>query len=269
MRSWISGGVGALIGFLSLSAVAGAATVTFSSPSDYTSNFRTTLAVTNGGTVGQNSAAGPDGSAGILRVTASGTGSGSYIALYDTTPADNTAQNTFVNEQVQADFRMSATNSSFGLFSRVNAAETAGYLGLINIDASGSNDQIRIFDSTAPTGTGVGTALVNTTTTSSALSLNTWYTMVFGSANNGSNVDLSLKIFNFGDDPSVATPLLTASTTDTTTPLTSAGEVGLRFNAVQGAGNTVDADNFSVVPEPSSLGLLLLGSALLLKRRRA
>jgi hypothetical protein len=260
------------MGLMSMSAVASAATVAFSSPSDFTNNFRTTLAVTNGGTIGQNSAAGPDGSAGILRDTASGSGSASYIALYDTTPADNTTQNTFVNEQVQADFRMSAATSSFGLFSRVNGAETAGYLGLINIDASGTNDQIRIFDSTAPNSTAVGTTLANTTTTSSALSLNTWYTMLFSSANDGSNVDLSLKIFNYGDDPAVATPLLTASATDTTTPLTSAGEVGLRFNAVLGAGNTVDADNFTVpstVPEPSCLGLLVLGSAVLLKRRRA
>jgi hypothetical protein len=234
------------------------APITFSTASDYTSNFRQTIAE-------GNLSSGVD--SGVYRVLSNSTQSSSVLSLYDTTPGDGTAtRNTFLNETVRSDFRIVGAGGSFGLLVRVSSTDATSYLGLINIDSSSTNDQIRLFDSTPANSMTVSSTLHNSTTSSSVLSLNTWYTLSLTAANNAtSGVDLTLQVFAQGTDTN---PLLSAVVTDTSSPLLSAGQIGVRMYSTAGSGRSTATDNFTVVPEPASLGLLAILPPVLLPRRR-
>ena len=124
---------------------ASAATIPFATSGEYTQNFRVLNAA--GGTTAFNSGTGSDGTAGFVRFTGPAA-TGAATLAYDTTPADSAARDLFVNETVRSDFRVSSANDSVGIYLRVNGAtENSGYSTVVNVNTSGSLDQIRIFDS--------------------------------------------------------------------------------------------------------------------------
>lgn len=205
---------------------------------------------------------------------AGATGNISATTLYDTTPNDTTpaTHSKFVNEQVTVDFRLNSSSSSFGIYSRLNDAATDGYAIVLNINNSGSNDQIRIFDSPGPdanTG-GVGSTLLVNNGTTTALTTSTWYTLVAGFDNlSNGNVEITTRVYAQGDVNGTA--LMNFSVIDTTTPLINAGQVALRFGDNSStAVVTADADNFDVgpIPEPGTLGGIAAAAMVSLARRR-
>ncbi|GEM_PF-5585944 len=89
-------------------------------------------------------------------------------AVYDTTPEDGTEQTTFTvgpntTLTVSLDVRFGSANKSFGIYLINPASEnsTTAYLALLNVDASGANEQIRFSKNANPANlVGAGT-LVN------------------------------------------------------------------------------------------------------------
>lgn len=186
----------------------------------------------------------------------------SAVAVYDTTPSNgNTTRNTFLDDTVRVDFRSVRSADSFGIVLRLNTSAADGYMFIANINDSGATDRVRIFEGTSSSTAGTERAnLANST----ALALDTWYTMEASAVNSGTSVVVTGKIFAQG---SFTNPIMQATWTDAPgSSNTAAGQIGLRFgrNGTSGA-TLVDADNFAV-PEPS--GLAVLGLSALLGRRR-
>jgi hypothetical protein len=259
--SWVSVGVVACAG-----ASASAATIPFASSADYTQNFR--VAAAGGGTTAFNSGAGSDGATpGFVRFTGP-TAAGAATLIYDTTPADATARDLFVNEAVRADFRASNANDSAGIYLRVNGAtENSGYSTVVNVNTATALDQIRIFDSDSNVaGSGVGLQLASDAT-ADFTTVGAFFSLEFKATTLGNgNVQLDVAVYPVGG----TTPLKTLSVTDTTTPFTGGGEVGIRLGDNSAtASSLVDVDNFSTaVPEPGAVGLAAAAAAGLLARRR-
>jgi hypothetical protein len=92
--------------------------------------------------------------------------------------------------------------------------------------------------------------------------------MDFTATNVGPNVQLEVDIYSAADTGHT-NALMTLSATDTSLPLTSPGEVGV---LMQAPGNmnadTVDTDNFTVVPEPVEVSSVLMFGLFFAVRRR-
>ncbi|MFH1498718.1 MAG: PEP-CTERM sorting domain-containing protein [Verrucomicrobiota bacterium] len=192
------------------------------------------------------------------------TGTGTQSVLFDTGATGGSGgsggtsgdgADLFADVDLSADIRISAFNTpSFGLWSRVNADASSGYLGLVNI-INATSVQLRIFDSNSnPGANGVGTVLVNETlsTGSFTLDTSTFYTVSFTTSTvSPSEVAFELSLSSVGGATIVST-----TATDTTTPVTGAGQVGFRA-----ASSTLYVDNFGVassaIPEPGSAGLII------------
>ncbi|HYE21773.1 MAG TPA: PEP-CTERM sorting domain-containing protein [Tepidisphaeraceae bacterium] len=253
-----------LVAVLAAPTWAGAAPVTFEA-ADYDNSASQTTGVFRDVLNGSNIARTVDGANGILKFTGPDANITS-ATIYDTTPGDGGATtNVFGNEVVTVDFRLGHATASFGPFIRLNTVGGGGYLTLVQ--ENGGSDTLRFFEAaSAPGGT---QTQIGVTKNQAALALNTWYTLVFTATNSGANVILDSKIYAQGDVG--GTILFQDSITDTTAANQSAGQVGLRFGDNSGSvAQVVDVDNFEVVPEPASAGLVAaVGGMILMRRRRS
>lgn len=254
--------------FLMVTSVASAAVVapiSFSSSTDFTSNFQTTF-TTSGSTLSQAAVAGSDSLPGVLRFTAAAASS-TGVTMYDT-GAPSLMR--FGSEAARVDFSTSQSGASIGLLLRVSDADTAGYMAVVNVHST--SDQIRFFKASGVgtsqsfnTGS-AGTQLLNQQTTNS-LNLSSFYTLQFTATNINSNtaVQLDAAVYAIGG----TTPLagMSLSYVDSSTPFLADGQAGLRLGSLS-TSNTTLVDNFQIIPEPVSLSLVGAAVSLVALRRR-
>jgi hypothetical protein len=182
-------------------------------------------------------------------------GTSNFTFVIDTTPADANEKTVFTVSQgnpvtFSADLRFSTATSSFGVYFVDPANEANGYLALLNIDQTGTNELIRFASNGIPNTGGAGTLV--TGGTGDAMALNQFANAFFTydiDANNHPVLSVS-----FGS--------LTGSVTfDTiTTPLTSV-ELAIRDSS-QNIGND-DFDNVrggnALARQPNQYDVVIYG----------
>ncbi len=247
-----------------------AALVDFETAGDLTNNFRQSTGDAN---VAQTAdAAGND----YVTVNNQQTANAGKSFLYDTTPADATSgtASTFsstnpitVSYAFQAGTTGTSTNS-FGVYIIDPTNETTNsLLALLNVDASATNERIRFFKdgnwSTSSAGTQVGS---NNDSSSSIVAVgDPFKTLTLTYSVSGTTPTLTLAVgsfsatsaFSAGDaitNPEFALRIYDAQTSD--------------GSSITQHTTTANFDNFQVVPEPASLGMLGAGLGLALMRRR-
>ncbi|MDR1283540.1 MAG: hypothetical protein LBK99_22370 [Opitutaceae bacterium] len=209
--------------------------------------------------------------------------SGYQSVLFDTSASGGSngsggVTGTQANNAYQSDFTVSVvfsfgsvTQSSVGLWAKVNDTGNSGYLGFARA-LSSTSIRLSLYDNSNPDSSALGSTLqTQDITLAEGLALATTascrldYTVSNNA--NGTDVDFILQLF----DVSSATEILLASITgtDTSSPLTRAGQVGFRLS------NLVDLHGFSVaaaVPEPATaaavLGMLAVAVATGVRRMR-
>ncbi|HVJ46731.1 MAG TPA: hypothetical protein VM511_10125 [Luteolibacter sp.] len=262
---------GLLLGLILPQAVS-AALITFSADADYDANFREYgTAVSRNGTLNM--------------LQKSGAAGGAVSAIYNTTATGGTGgnggtgvasvnNNTFSDFRIQMDFSAEALlagGNSLGFFVKVNSAENSGYLGVFRLTGANSAD-FRMFDSDSnPNGAPSGTVLNSTTAfsgiTAGSITVGTFYTLRLDVQDVGGTVQFAASIFTQGGGTQIGN---TITTTDTTSPVLGAGQVGLRMGTQGGTVGSNYFDNFSVeaIPEPQVAMLSLAGLAVVCIRRR-
>lgn len=210
-----------------------------------------------------------DGGNGILRFTAPSSGTLSAATFYDTTPSNTSTLNTFGDVTIRADVRFGiTTGNGVGIYARTDSSGQAAYMFLLTGDDT--TNTLRLFKTSSSStayGGNAGTQ-IGSSVGFSGVSANTFYTMEFTLANTAgpAGVALTGKLFQQGTMTQIGN---TISFTDTTSPLLSNGQVGLRFRDGSGAAaSQTDVDNFTVVPEPTTFAMLLGGMGVLLMKRR-
>jgi hypothetical protein len=190
------------------------------------------------------------------------TGTTNFTSLYDTTPADGTEKTTVTltlgsSVSFSADLRFATATSSFGVVVVDANNEGAGYLALLNIDQTGTDELIRFSSNAVPNTGGAGTLVTGATGDGTALGQFSNVVFTYGIDANNHPV-LSITAGSLG----------ATHTFDTiTTPLTNV-QLGVRSSS-QTVGQN-DFDNVGiVVPEPLTGGLLACGGLVLLRRRRS
>ncbi len=197
------------------------------------------------------------------------TGTGLQSVIFDTSagvvPGGTQVNNDYSAVTVSSQFRLLSFNGpSMGLFASVNDANTSGYMGLINFVSSASV-RLRIWDSNSSTvsSNSVGTLLSDQTFAVPTISTSLFYTGSFMAAPSVGTMDFNLSLF----DSTGTTLIASLDGSDLTSPVTS-GQVGIRTSST-----SMYVDSFSVtpVPEPSQIGLMMVGGLALLtfvRRRR-
>jgi len=231
------------------------ANVDFETSTDVANHFRAMSA--NNAAFGQTS----NGAANdYMTVTSSGA-SGLRSFIYDTTPASSAVQNTFSGTAtIEGDIDTTGSSTSFGVYILNPSAESTAnqFLALFNWDNSGTSDLLRFFKtSSVSTGSASGQQYTS------------------GNVNAGVNVTDSFAHYSLTykadtTDSTQAVLNLTVGSFSTGDVLMGTGtyfstyEVGLRFSP-NTSGQSVYLDNFTItqVPEPSTLGMILGGGALL------
>lgn len=205
------------------------------------------------------------------------TGSGNQTIIYDTSATggsdgsggtSGSRANIFTDVSISADLRFSLGHSSFGLYSRVNNAYTAGYMGYVQLTTAG-DVTLRIYDSNSnPLGSTVGSVLLNQSFTppeSVVLNSNTFYTFSFDTITTADdNVLLTVSLSTLG-----GIEIASASIIDTTSPLLSGGQAGLRAASATGYVHSFSAG--AAIPEPSQVAAtiaLLAGAVIAVRSRR-
>ena len=247
--------------------------VDFASGTDFANNFR--LAPTQSGhTIAQTGE--------FLTVTSNNAATTAVAYVYDTTPANNTVQNTFSLTEGQSisvslDFANLSANSaggSIGFYFLNPTAESSAvnFMALININSGGPNELFRF-----ASGSGLTSTLAN------------------GSLSNGSpnSVESGLTVsdttfrtitatYTYNSASSISMSLVAGSVTSTRTytSVTALSNVAIAFRVAPITGipaRTVQIDNFTIVapsaiPEPSTYaalaGLAMLGFAASRRSRR-
>lgn len=223
----------------------------FSTQAQFTDNFTITNNGGTNGTIDWNAA-------GDVRLT-DDANIGSFAVV-------TTNANTFLTETISGNVSTTASNGSFGLYSRV----TAGNLGVVALaNFTPTQVRIRLFYGATVTSGGVGTNFYDSgsLTPANALDLSDF------------NFDLTQTsgadpVFNFslsdaqGIVLSSGDRILTGSD-----DYNSAGKIGFRYSMDGGQqGNFLAVNSVSAIPEPGSFALLggfLALSAVMLRRRRA
>jgi len=251
---------------------ASAALITFSADADYDSNFREYgTAVSRNGT--------------LNALQKSGVTGGAVSAIYNTTATGGTGgnggtgvgtvnNNTFSNLRIQMDFSAETLligGNSLGFFVKVNSAENSGYAGIFRLTGTGSAD-FRMFDSDSNPNGALSATVLNSTTafsgvTAGSIAAGTFYTLRLDVQDIAGTVQFSASIFTQGGGTQIGN---TITTTDTTTPVIGAGQVGLRMGTQGGTVGANYFDNFSVdtIPEPEIAMLSFVGVSFFCLRRR-
>lgn len=186
----------------------------------------------------------------------------------------NTPYNTFGGNTaftIQADYYQTnpqggPAGTSFGFYVKGtnSSTPTTAYAALFRLTDSGAD--FRVFDSNGnPSTSGVGT-LLGTQTHNAGFASNTYYTLKLEVVDVGANVQFTGSIWNQGG----AVIRTFTTITDTTAPVLGAGQVGFRWSNDGGSDSRID--NFSVVPEPTTIAMLTGGLGFLFgccKRRRS
>lgn len=241
----------------------------FESANQFSNNFRS---VFNGPTASQTSSGGN----GFVQVLA-GTGTSPWIGIYDTTPLDGAdAAQTFSGTfTLHMDVSAANSSSSFGIFLYDTTNSGNNLLTILNLDTStggAGNEQIRFWRdgvvSSSATGTQYATSAFTGTGGAFDVASNSWVTDA-GTAGNMAIDFASPYTFyplDFTYNPGAST--LTVATNSFSATLTVPGAdmisnpaIAVRINDFTvDASNTAKFDNFSIVPEPSSLALVALSS---------
>jgi hypothetical protein len=238
-----------------------AATVTFDTAQQYADNFTELVNASN--------TAWADG--GYLQKDA---GDSATVARFN--DAGTSGTDTYDDLRISMDFRTSgplgSNGNSVGFFVRGNEAGTSAYAAVFRMTSTTSAD-FRVWDSTANPSTGIlpGSTLGSQTLTglpANTFALDTFYSFRLDVANVGDNVVFTGSIYTQGGDL-IGT---FGTITDTTTPLTAAGEVYIRMgsNSVTPNNAVNHYDNFKVevIPEPAAASLLGFTAMLAAFRRR-
>jgi len=244
--------------------------VSFDDNASYDNNF---VERNNGSLVSRNAG-------GYLSLTWTGAGV-PVAAIYNTAATGgsggsggttiNTPYSTFGGNTVltlQADYYQSnpqggPAGTSFGFYVKVatNSTPTTGYAALFRLTDSSAD--FRVFDSNGnPSTSGVGTQIGVTQTHNAGFASNTYYTLKLDVVDIGGNVEFTGSIWNQGG--SVIRTFTTV--VDTTSPVLGDGQVGFRWGNDGGSDSRID--NFSVVPEPSTIAILSGGIGVLFGFRK-
>ncbi|NJL70290.1 MAG: PEP-CTERM sorting domain-containing protein [Candidatus Competibacteraceae bacterium] len=189
------------------------------------------------------------------------------LLLFDTTPADTTAgtDNTFAGPlTITLDISAVQADSSIGIMF-LDGTNTNNLLALFNLDTTGTSDRIRFFRDGIATAVSAGTQIGTTANGGSGLNISGTDPFTFGTMTvtytPGTSNDtlLSLTVGTLSHSVSIL------NTDRIDTP-----RIGVRLFDPSSAAGSVKFDNFSIVPEPSTVALLLcgLGALAALRRRR-
>jgi len=261
------------LGAFSLVTTEMAATLSFDASSDYDNNFQeylnpsvTSWSSDHGGSLekgGGNSA-----TVAIYNTTATGGSAGS-----GGTGAATPNNNTFSNFTLRLDFstpELITGGDSAGIFTKVSADATSGYLVVFRLLSSGTAD-FRVWDSvgTNPS-TGSFGSPVSTqsfTVPASSFAINTFYTFQLTVADVGSNVQFTGAIFAQGGGAEIGNTL---TYTDTSSALIGPGQIGFRFGSATTTPTAYDNITITPTPEPATVALLgFAGLGLASRRRRS
>jgi hypothetical protein len=212
-----------------------------------------------------------------------------WIAIYDTTPLDNSdAAQTFSGPfTLTLDITAATPNSSFGVFLFDAVTPGNNLLTIFNLDSSAptagsGNEQIRFWRDSGMATSAVSniysTAAFTGTNGLAHVATNSWITD--GTAAAGSVTDTSspytFYTLTFAYDPiaatlRVASPFFSATLNIPAADVINNPAIALRINdpSVDVLGNNARIDNFAVVPEPMTASLFgFAGVALALRRPR-
>lgn len=187
-----------------------------------------------------------------INLTGSAAAAGdSWIAVYDATPADETAQNSFGSVHLAGDVLLHLYNNKkgAGLLALFNEAAGKTGLALVVYDSGGSDSLVL---GTVSKASGAFTALT-TVSLGSGIVENTWYRLTMDVSVSGGNVTISGKVFRHSDptDPGSALAAQVGTTLNTTRALPAgvdpAGEVGVVASAFSA---TVDSSITNVTITP-------------------
>ncbi len=262
-----------LAAFLGIS-VTRADLVTFDDNASYDNNF---VERNNGAFVSRNAGGylalnntGAGIPTAVIYNTAATGGSGGSGGTTINTPYNSFGGNTVL--AIQADYYQSnpqggPAGTSFGFYVKGenSSTPTTAYAALFRLTDSVAD--FRVFDSGGnPSTSGVGTQLGGTQTHNASFASNTYYTLKLEVVDTGGNVQFTGSIWNQGG----AVIRTFNAITDTTAPVLGAGQVGFRWS--NDGGSETRIDNFSVVPEPTTMVMLAGGLGVLFgyrKRRRS
>lgn len=259
------------VAVLAVASASQAQIITFDTNASYDNNF----AELNNGTYVSRDAGG------YLSLTNTGVGIAT-AAIYNSVATGgsggsggttiNTPYNTFGGTTaftIQADYFQSnpqggPAGTSFGFYVKAasSATPTTAYAAIFRLTDTVAD--FRVFDSGGnPSTSGVGTQLGSTQTYNAGFAANTYFTLKLEVVDVGSNVQFTGSIWNQGG----AVIKTFTSVTDTSSAVLGAGQVGFRWS--NDGGSDTRIDNYGVVPEPSTWGLLAfsLTTAVVLRRR--
>ena len=193
---------------------------------------------------------------------------GGTIAVYDPTPGTVDAETGFSGAfSVQFDVSAAQASSSFGIYFFDTTVTANNLLALVNLDANGTQETVRVFQDRALTDPTPGSQIGSTFTASSDLNISPDATPVFGTlqltytpvVGGGATVGVTLGTLSTSFNIAAADTIVNPG-------------IALRINDISSSAGTAKIDNFQVstIPE-TGVSVLSLGCGilcLLIQRRR-